>query len=110
MRAQQHLDRDEGLWAITGKNWGETDGGITRHSYNLTLGKDFYNSDNAYAGALFAYSDNSIGGNSADGEYKNYSLGIYGGSKNSPGTVTGYVSYGVQDNELTRHLRKCIQP
>lgn len=101
---QQHLDRDEGLWAITGKNWGETDGGITRHSYNLTLGKDFYNTDNTYAGALFAYSDNSIGGNSADGEYKNYSLGIYGGSKNSPGTVTGYVSYGVQDNELTRHL------
>lgn len=101
---QQHLDRDEGLWAITGKNWGETDGGITRHSYNLTLGKDFYNTDNAYAGALFAYSDNSIGGNNADGEYKNYSLGIYGGSKNSPGTVTGYVSYGVQDNELTRNL------
>lgn len=101
---QQHLDRDEGLWAITGKNWGETDGGITRHSYNLTLGKDFYNSDSAYAGALFAYSDNSIGGNNADGEYKNYSLGIYGGSKNSPGTVTDYVSYGVQDNELTRHL------
>lgn len=101
---QQHLDRDEGLWAITGKNWGETDGGITRHSYNLTLGKDFYNSDNAYAGALFAYSDNSIGGNNADGEYKNYSLGIYGGSKNSPGTVTGYVSYGVQDNELTRNI------
>lgn len=101
---QQHLDRDEGLWAITGKNWGETDGGITRHSYNLTLGKDFYNTDNAYAGALFAYSDNSIGGNNADGEYKNYSLGIYGGSKNSPGTVTGYASYGVQDNELTRHL------
>lgn len=101
---QQHLDRDEGLWAITGKNWGETDGGISRHSYNLTLGKDFYNTDNAYAGALFAYSDNSIGGNNADGEYKNYSLGIYGGSKNSPGTVTGYVSYGVQDNELTRHL------
>lgn len=101
---QQHLNRDEGLWAITGKNWGETDGGITRHSYNLTLGKDFYNTDNTYAGALFAYSDNSIGGNNADGEYKNYSLGIYGGSKNSPGTVTGYVSYGVQDNELTRHL------
>lgn len=101
---QQHLDRDEGLWAITGKNWGETDGGITRHSYNLTLGKDFYNSDSAYAGALFAYSDNSIGGNNADGEYKNYSLGIYGGSKNSPGTVTGYVSYGVQDNELTRNI------
>lgn len=101
---QQHLDRDEGLWAITGKNWGETDGGITRHSYNLTLGKDFYNTDNAYMGALFVYSDNSIGGNNADGEYKNYSLGIYGGSKNSPGTVTGYVSYGVQDNELARNL------
>lgn len=102
--SQQHLDRDEGLWAITGKNWGETNGGITRHSYNLTLGKDFYNTDNTYMGAMFAYSDNSIGGNNADGEYKNYSLGIYGGSKNTPGTVTGYVSYGVQDNELTRHL------
>lgn len=102
--SQQHLDRDEGLWAITGKNWGETNGGITRHSYNLTLGKDFYNTDNTYMGAMFAYSDNSIGGNSADGEYKNYSFGIYGGSKNTPGTVTGYVSYGVQDNELTRHL------
>lgn len=101
---QQHLDREEGLWAITGKNWGETDGGITRHSYNLTLGKDFYNTDNTYMGAMFAYSDNSIGGNNADGEYKNYSLGIYGGSKNSPGTVTGYVSYGVQDNELTRNI------
>ena len=101
---QQHLDRDEGLLVITGKNWGETDGGITRHSYNLTLGKDFYNTDNTYAGALFVYSDNSIGGNNANGEYKNYSLGIYGGSKNRPGTVTGYVSYGVQDNELTRHL------
>ena len=102
--SQQHLDRDEGLWAITSKNWGETNGGITRHSYNLTLGKDFYNTDNTYMGAMFAYSDNSIGGNNADGEYKNYSLGIYGGSKNTPGTVTGYVSYGVQDNELTRHL------
>lgn len=105
---QQHLDRDEGLWAITGKNWGETDGGLTRHSYNLTLGKDFYNTDNTYAGALFTYSDNSIGGNNADGEYKNYSLGIYGGSKNSPGTVTGYVSYGVQDNKLTRHLESAF--
>lgn len=101
---QQHLDRDEGLLVITGKNWGETDGGITCHSYNLTLGKDFYNTDNTYAGALFVYSDNSIGGNNANGEYKNYSLGIYGGSKNRPGTVTGYVSYGVQDNELTRHI------
>lgn len=107
---QQHFDRDEGLWAITGKNWGETDGGITRHSYNLTLGKDFYNTDNTYAGALFAYSDNSIGGNNADGEYKNYSLGIYGGSKNSPGMVTGYVSYGVQDNELNRHLGSAFSP
>ena len=55
-------------------------------------------------GAMFAYSDNSIGGHSADGEYDNYSLGLYGGTKNSPGTVTGYLSYGVQDNEMTRHL------
>lgn len=93
---QQHLDRDEGLWAITGKNWGETDGGITRHSYKLTLGKDFYNTDNTYAGALFAYSDNSIGGNNADGEYKNYSLGIYGGSKNHV-VATAYISTKLSD-------------
>lgn len=81
---QHNLDRDEGLWAITGKNWGETDGGITRHSYNLTLGKDFYNIDNAYMGALFAYSDNSIGGNNADGEYKNTALAFTAAAKTAP--------------------------
>ena len=53
---------------------------------------------------MFAYSDNSIGGHGADGEYDNYSLGLYGGTKNSPGTVMGYLSYGVQDNEMTRYL------
>ena len=101
---QQHLDRDEGLWAISGKSWGEADGGITRHSFNMTLGRDFYNNDDSYLGAMFAYSDNSIGGYGADGEYDNYSFGLYGGTKNNPGTVTGYLSYGVQDNEMTRHL------
>ena len=101
---QQHLDRDEGLWAISGKSWGEADGGITRHSFTMTIGRDFYNNEDSYLGAMFAYSDNSLGGHSADGEYDNYSLGLYGGTKNSPGTVTGYLSYGVQDNEMTRHL------
>ena len=101
---QQHLDRDEGLWAISGKSWGEADGGITRHSFNMTIGRDFYNNDDSYMGAMFAYSDNSIGGHSADGEYDNYSLSLYGGTKNNPGTVTGYLSYGVQDNEMTRYL------
>ena len=101
---QQHLERDEGLWAISGKSWGEADGGITRHSFNLTIGRDFYNNEDSYLGAMFAYSDNSIGGHGADGEYDNYSLGLYGGTKNSPGTVMGYLSYGVQDNEMTRYL------
>ena len=53
---------------------------------------------------LFAYSDNSVYGNNAEGEYDNYTAALYGGTKNQPGTVTGYVSYGVQDNEMTRHL------
>ena len=101
---QQHLDRDEGLWAISGKSWGDTDYGVNRHSFNLTLGRDFYNGDDAYAGVLFAYSDNSVYGNSAEGEYDNYTAALYGGTKNKAGTVTGYVSYGVQDNEMTRHL------
>ena len=101
---QQHLDRDEGLWAISGKSWGDTDYGVNRHSFNLTLGRDFYNGDDAYAGVLFAYNDNSVYGNSAEGEYDNYTAALYGGTKNKAGTVTGYVSYGVQDNEMTRHL------
>ena len=101
---QQHLDRDEAFWAISGKSWGDTDYGVNRHSFNLTLGRDFYNGDDAYAGVLFAYSDNSVYGNSAEGEYDNYTAALYGGTKNQPGTVTGYVSYGVQDNEMTRHL------
>ena len=101
---QQHLERDEAFWAISGKSWGDTDYGVNRHSFNLTLGRDFYNADDAYAGVLFAYSDNSVYGNSAEGEYDNYTAALYGGTKNKPGTVTGYVSYGVQDNEMTRHL------
>ena len=101
---QQHLERDEAFWAISGKSWGDTDYGVNRHSFNLTLGRDFYNDDNAYAGVLLAYSDNSVYGNSAEGEYDNYTAALYGGTKKRPGTVTGYVSYGVQDNEMTRHL------
>ena len=101
---QQHLERNEAFWAISGKSWGDTDYGVNRHSFNLTLGHDFYNDDDAYAGVLFAYSDNSVYGNSAEGEYDNYTAALYGGTKNKPGTVMGYVSYGVQDNEMTRHL------
>lgn len=101
---QQHLERDEAFWAISGKSWGDTDYGVNRHSFNLTLGRDFYNDDDAYAGVLFAYSDNSVYGNNAEGEYDNYTVALYGSTKNKPGTVTGYVSYGVQDNEITRHL------
>ena len=101
---QQHLDRDEAFWGISGKSWGDTDYGVSRHSFNLTLGRDFYNDNDAYAGVLFAYSDNSVYGNNAEGEYDNYTAALYGGTKNQPGTITGYVSYGVQDNEMTRHL------
>lgn len=104
VKRQQHLERDEAFWAISGKSWGDTDYGVNRHSFNLTLGRDFYNDDDAYAGVLFAYSDNSVYGNNAEGEYDNYTAALYGGTKNKPGTVTGYVSYGVQDNEMTRHL------
>ena len=101
---QQHLERDEAFWAISGKSWGDTDYGVNRHSFNLTLGRDFYDSGDAYVGVLFAYSDNSVYGNNAEGEYDNYTAALYGGTKNRPGMVTGYLSYGVQDNKMTRHL------
>ena len=77
---------------------------LKRHSWNTTVGYDFYDDGDVYAGALVAYSDNSLSGYDADGTYKNYSVGLYGGTKNRPGTVTAYMSYGRQENELTRYL------
>lgn len=104
VRQQERTNRDESVWAITGKGWGNMDDGLKRHSWNTTVGYDFYDDGDVYAGALVAYSDNSLSGYDADGTYKNYSVGLYGGTKNRPGTVTAYMSYGRQENELTRYL------
>lgn len=104
VRQQERTNRDESVWAITGKGWGNMDDGLKRHSWNTTVGYDFYDDGDIYAGALVAYSDNSLSGYDADGTYKNYSVGLYGGTKNRPGTVTAYMSYGRQENELTRYL------
>ena len=104
VRQQERTNRDESVWAITGKDWGNMDDGLKRHSWNTTVGYDFYDDGDIYAGALVAYSDNSLSGYDADGTYKNYSVGLYGGTKNRPGTVTAYMSYGRQENELTRYL------
>ena len=104
VRQQERTNRDESVWAITGKGWGNMYDGLKRHSWNTTVGYDFYDDGDIYAGALVAYSDNSLSGYDADGTYKNYSVGLYGGTKNRPGTVTAYMSYGRQENELTRYL------
>lgn len=104
VRQQGRTDREDAVWAITGKGWGSMDDGLKRHSWNAAVGYDFYDDGDAYAGALVAYSDNSLSGYDADGTYKNYSVGLYGGTKNRPGTATAYVSYGRQENELTRYL------
>ena len=104
VRQQERTDREDAVWAITGKGWGSMDDGLKRHSWNAAVGYDFYDDGDAYAGALVAYSDNSLSGYDADGTYKNYSVGLYGGTKNRPGTATAYVSYGRQENELTRYL------
>lgn len=104
VRQQERTDREDAVWAITGKGWGSMDDGLKRHSWNAAVGYDFYDAGDAYAGALVAYSDNSLSGYDADGTYKNYSIGLYGGTKNRPGTATAYVSYGRQENELTRYL------
>ena len=104
VRQQGRTDREDAVWAITGKGWGSMDDGLKRHSWNAAVGYDFYDDGDAYAGALVAYSDNSLSGYDADGTYKNYSVGLYGGTKNRPGTTTAYVSYGRQENELTRYL------
>jgi len=94
VRQQGRTDREDAVWAITGKGWGSMDDGLKRHSWNAAVGYDFYDDGDAYAGALVAYSDNSLSGYDADGTYKNYSVG----------TTTAYVSYGRQENELTRYL------
>lgn len=104
VRQQGRTDREDAVWAITGKGWGSMDDGLKRHSWNAAVGYDFCDDGDAYAGALVAYSDNSLSGYDADGTYKNYSIGLYGGTKNRPGTATAYVSYGRQENELTRYL------
>ena len=104
VRQQERTDREDAVWAITGKGWGSMDDGLKRHSWNAAVGYDFYDAGDAYAGALVAYSDNSLSGYDADGTYKNYSVGLYGGTKNRPGTATAYVSYDRQENELTRYL------
>lgn len=104
VRQQERTDREDAVWAITGKGWGSMDDGLKRHSWNAAVGYDFYDDGDTYAGALVAYSDNSLSGYDADGTYKNYSVGLYGGTKNRPGTATAYVSYGRQENELTRYL------
>lgn len=100
---QTNLDRADSLWILNTKHWQNVDD-INAQGYSLTIGKDFTNNDKNYNGILFSYSENSLGDNLNSGEYDNYSLGLYAGTKNRANTLTGYLSYGVQNNNVTRNI------
>ncbi|WP_296899674.1 S8 family serine peptidase [uncultured Megamonas sp.] len=100
---QTNLDRDNSLWILNTKHWQNIDD-INSQGYSLIVGKDFKNNDKNYNGILFSYSENSLGDNLNSGEYDNYSLGLYAGTKNRANTLTGYLSYGVQNNNVTRNI------
>lgn len=100
---QINLDRDNNLWILNTKYWQNIDD-INSQGYSLTIGKDFTNNDKDYSGILFSYSENSLGDSLNSGEYDNYSLGLYAGTKNRANILTGYLSYGVQNNNVTRNI------
>lgn len=100
---QTNLDRDDSLWILNTKHWQNVDN-INAQGYSLTVGKDFNNNDKSYNGILFSYSKNSLGDNLDSGEYDNYSLGLYAGRKNRANILTGYLSYGMQNNNVTRNI------
>lgn len=100
---QPALARQDGLWMLNNKRWGRI-GGINGHGYNLTIGKDFLFDEHGYYGLLFDYGSNTVSGAAGSGEYDSYSLGLYAGNKNKPGSITGFVSYGLQANKGTAYL------
>lgn len=100
---QPALARQDGLWMLNNKRWGRI-GGVNGHGYNLTIGKDFLSDEHGYYGLLFDYGSNTVSGAAGSGEYDSYSLGLYAGNKNKPGSITGFVSYGLQANKGTAYL------
>lgn len=100
---QTNLNREDSLWILNTKHWQNIDD-IKAQGYNLTIGKDFINDNKIYNGILFSYSENSLNDNLNSGEYDNYSLGLYVGTKNVANVLTGYLSYGIQNNDVTRNI------
>ena len=101
---QTSLDREDSLWILNTKHWNSIDN-VNAQGYSFTIGKDFTNDDEKYWGILFNYSNNSLNDSLNSGEYDSYNLGLYGGTtKNRANTLIGYLSYGIQDNDVTRNL------
>lgn len=103
MEAQENLEREDSLWGTMARSW-HNPGSLNGQSYTITLGKDFIRTEDYYAGAFFSYSDNSLSGAAGKGEYDNYSAAFYAATQNKPQTLSGYLSYGLQENAVERFI------
>ena len=103
MSEQDKLSRIDSVWAKIDKHWDKSDN-LKSTGQNIAVGKDFIADEDKYIGGVFSYSKNSLNNKMDSGKYQNYNIGIYAGSKNRANTLSGYVNYGMQKNDVTRDL------
>lgn len=100
---QDNLVKVDGLWVNMDKHWNRS-GNLKSRGQSFAIGKDIISEENNYVGGLFSYSNNTLSNDINNGKYRNYNVAIYAGSKNRANTLSGYVNYGKQNNEVTRNL------
>ena len=105
---QSRMGNGDDLWFAMNKDWRQRGGAalsdVKAQNFALTMGKEFYQRDNQYLGAMVSYGDNQLTQANNSGKYKDYRLGIYGGVKNGAAAWNGYLAYGWQDNTATRRM------
>lgn len=103
MKTLSSSARKNNAWVATHHHQSRTDQ-VSFQGLNITTGKDFLIGENHYWGGLFSYSKNHVTKSPDKGDYQNYQFALYAGTLNRPGILTGYISYGMQTSNATRHL------